>query len=279
MPIRAPRILVFDSGVGGLSIVSEIRALLPGIGIDYLADNAFFPYGTKAEAELKLRVLHVIDAAIRRLHPTLIVIGCNSASTIALDDLRAHFTLPFVGVVPAIKPAAQHSRSKTIGLLATEGTIMRDYTRRLAREFAHDCVLVNYGSSELVLQAEKLVRGEPPERDRIAHELAQLWAQPGAASMDAVVLGCTHFPLLQPLLAELAPARVDWIDSGAAIARRVRTLLGDAATTIHNDSHDSHNDNHNDSHHDSAWFTAPHDQAIGSGLCRFGINRCTLLRV
>jgi len=267
MPQSAPRILVFDSGVGGLSIVSEIRALLPGLGIDYLADNAFFPYGTKHETELKLRVMHVIDAAIRQLHPSLIVIGCNSASTIALDSLRAHFTLPFVGVVPAIKPAAQASRSKTIGLLATEGTIMRDYTRALTQQFAHDCVLVSYGSSELVMQAEKLIRGVLPERDKIAAELMQLWAQPGAEAMDTVVLGCTHFPLLQPLLAELAPHPVAWIDSGAAIARRVKTLLGE--TAISADANDIHNN--------TAYFTARYDSAICSGLGRFGFDRCALL--
>lgn len=266
MIATSPRILVFDSGVGGLSIVQEIRTLLPRLGIDYLADNAFFPYGTKEESELKQRIVAVIDAAIKRLQPVLIVIGCNSASTIALDLLRQRFDIPFVGVVPAIKPAAAASTTKTIGLLATEGTIMRDYTRALARQFAHDCTLLSHGSSELVLQAERLLRGLQPDRETIRHELAQLWTQPNASAIDAVVLGCTHFPLLKPLLLELAPATVQWVDSGAAIARRVASLLPSppptAAPAI-----------------DTAFFTGGYDAAISAGLQRFGFGSCSILVV
>jgi len=271
-----PRILVFDSGVGGLSIVQEIRALLPGLGIDYLADNAFFPYGTKEESELAHRIIAVIEAAIKRLQPALIVIGCNSASTIALDLLRQRFEVPFVGVVPAIKPAAAASVTKTIGLLATEGTIMRDYTRALARQFAHDCTLVSYGSSELVLQAERMLRGLAPDQDSIRRELGQLWSQPRAKDIDTVVLGCTHFPLLKPLLLELAPAEVRWVDSGAAIARRVGSLLpiplASPEPTV-----------------DSAFFTGNPDAAIpnvaipyvtiAAGLRNFGFQICSTLVV
>jgi len=259
-----PRILVFDSGVGGLSIVQEIRALLPGLGIDYLADSAFFPYGTKEETELTHRIIAVIEAAIKRLQPALIVIGCNSASTIALDLLRRRFDIPFVGVVPAIKPAAAASVTKTIGLLATEGTLMRDYTRALATQFAHDCTVVSYGSSDLVLQAERMLRGLAPDRDSIHRELAQLWSQPRARDIDTVVLGCTHFPLLKPLLMELAPAAVRWVDSGAAIARRVGTLLP-APTSISEPSMDT------------AFFTGSPDAAISAGLRKFGFVVCSTL--
>jgi glutamate racemase len=255
---------VFDSGVGGLSIVQEIRSLLPALGIDYLADNAFFPYGTKGEAELAQRVVAVIGAAIAQLQPTLVVIGCNSASTIALELLRDRFKLPFVGVVPAIKPAAAASVTKTIGLLATEGTIMRDYTRALAKQFAHDCTLVSHGSSELVLQAERLLRGEQPDRELIRRELARLWSQPGADRIDAVVLGCTHFPLLKSLLVELAPTPVQWVDSGAAIARRVASLLPPAAATAQPDT---------------VFFTREWDTALNAGLGRFGFQHCELLEV
>jgi glutamate racemase len=268
MIATTPRILVFDSGVGGLSIVQEIRALLPMLGIDYVADNAFFPYGTRHEGELLQRVVAVIDAAITRLRPALVVIGCNSASTIALDLLRERFDTPFVGVVPAIKPAAKASTTKTIGLLATEGTIMRDYTRTLARQFAHDCTLVSYGSSDLVLQAEQLLRGQQPDRERIRHELHQLWSLPNASDIDAVVLGCTHFPLLKPLFVELAPANVQWVDSGAAIARRVSSLLPP-----------SHPSAPAPERADHAFFTGSYDAAIAAGLRNFGFRHCAILAV
>lgn len=269
MTATAPRILVFDSGVGGLSIVQEIRALLPGLGIDYLADNAFFPYGTKHEAELAQRVVAVIGAAIAQLQPALVVIGCNSASTIALELLRERFEVPFVGVVPAIKPAAAASTTKTIGLLATEGTIMRDYTRELTRQFAHDCRLVSYGSSELVRQAEQLLRGRAPERELIRRELAGLWSQPRAAGIDAVVLGCTHFPLLKPLLTELAPAAVQWVDSGAAIARRVASLLPSLPWAANSTSDQA----------DTAYFTGEHDATLEAGLRLFGFHHSAKLVV
>lgn len=273
-PFISPRILVFDSGVGGLSIVSEIRALLPTLAIDYLVDNAFFPYGTKQEAELCSRIVAVIGAAIRRLEPALVVVGCNSASTIALDALRAQYPVPFVGVVPAIKPAAQASATKTIGLLATEGTVMRDYTRALAKQFAHDCRLITLGSSALVLQAEKLVRGETPDADVVRAELAKLWAQPGAADMDAVVLGCTHFPLLKPWLQQLAPAPVQWVDSGAAIARRVKSLLPEIPLQhIQPLQHTQPLQ----APRGTAFFTATYDDAICQGVASFGLDRCALL--
>lgn len=269
MTTNAARILVFDSGVGGLSIVQEIRALLPTLGIDYLADSAFFPYGTRHEAELAQRVVAVIGAAIAQLQPALVVIGCNSASTIALELLRARFEVPFVGVVPAIKPAAAASVTKTIGLLATEGTIMRDYTRELARQFAHDCRLVSYGSSELVRQAELLLRGQTPAREVIRKELAGLWSQPRAAEIDAVVLGCTHFPLLKPLLTELAPAAVQWVDSGAAIARRVASLLPSLPAAV----------NLLPDRVDTAFFTSEPDAALDVGLSRFGFRHSATLTV
>lgn len=268
MTAMPPRILVFDSGVGGLSIVQEIRALLPTLGIDYLADSAFFPYGTRHEGELAQRVIAVIDAAIARLRPALVVIGCNSASTIALDLLRTRFDTPFVGVVPAIKPAAAASTTKTIGLLATEGTIMRDYTRELARQFAHDCTLVSYGSSKLVVQAEHLLHGRPLDRECIRQELARLWALRNADNIDAVVLGCTHFPLLKPQLIELAPVAVQWVDSGAAIARRVASLLPPAASQTPPSTPA-----------DIAFFTGVHDDAIQRGLARFGFQHCAMLQV
>jgi len=203
------------------------------------------------------------------LRPALVVIGCNSASTIALDLLRERFSTPFVGVVPAIKPAAKASTTKTIGLLATEGTIMRDYTRTLARQFAHDCTLVSYGSSELVLQAEQLLRGQQPDHERIRHELALLWSQPNASDIDAVVLGCTHFPLLKPLFIELAPVNVQWVDSGAAIARRVSSLLPPLA----------HPTSPAPEIADHAFFTGSYDAAIVAGLGNFGFRHCAPLVV
>lgn len=217
-----PKVLVFDSGVGGLSILQEIHRHIPRCQLVYACDNQAFPYGTKAEDELVARVDAVLKALIAAIQPDIVVVACNTASTLALPRIRAHFANPVVGVVPAIKPAAAQSQSKVIGLLATPGTVQRRYTQELIDQFAADCTLVRVGSGELVDIAEQKLRGQAPDPARLAAILAPLFDH---ADLDTVVLACTHFPLLRPELEAVAPRAVHWIDSGEAIARRVHSLI------------------------------------------------------
>lgn len=221
----SPQILVFDSGVGALSIIAEIRRALPGVSITYASDNGFFPYGTKSEDELIARVDRVLGALVAESRPDIIVVACNTASTVTLPHIRSHFSIPIVGVVPAIKPAARVSASRVIGLLATPGTVSRPYTRQLIEEFAADCDIVSVGSSELVLLAESKLRGEAPDMAAIRQTLEPLTGSPQFEAMDTVILACTHFPLLREELAENLGKPVRWMDSGDAIARRVAQLL------------------------------------------------------
>ncbi len=224
------RILVFDSGVGGLSILAAIRARLPGADFIYACDNAAFPYGTKDEATLLARVDRVLRALIAHSQPDIVVVACNTASTLVLPRIRAHLPEPvanrIVGVVPGIKPAAALTQSSVIGLLGTPGTVARPYTQRLIDDFAAHCTVVRVGSSALVEIAEARLRGAAAAVDQVAAIIAPLFAH---AELDTVVLACTHFPLLRDDLVAAAPRAVHWIDSGAAIARRVASLLPEVA--------------------------------------------------
>lgn len=215
-----PSVLIFDSGVGGLSILSEIRQLLPGLSLHYLMDSAAFPYGLKADDVLMQRIPEVCVQAVRELQPQILVIACNTASTLALPLLRQQLDIPVVGVVPAIKTAAAQAGGGRIGLLATPATINRPYVDQLQQDFAAGCELSRFGSSKLVEWAENyLADGHCPD-GLYGHLAPWLNATDGPTH---VVLGCTHFPLLRAELSRLWP-EVRWIDSGAAIARRVATL-------------------------------------------------------
>jgi glutamate racemase len=220
-----PTILVFDSGVGGLSIYQEVQRLVPFARYVYASDNEAFPYGTKREEEVIARVSDVLHRLISRFAPDVLVVACNTASTVALPKLRSHIPIPLVGVVPAIKPAARVSKSRVIGLLATPGTVQRSYTRNLIDEFAQDCTVVRVGSSELVELAEDKLRGTTLDIERIRGIIAPLFAGEYGSKLDTVVLGCTHFPLLKTELTAASPWPVAWVDSGLAIAKRVRFLL------------------------------------------------------
>lgn len=221
------RVAIFDSGVGGLSIYQEIRQLCPQHQIVFISDNAAFPYGIKAEHELIERVLHVLDAVVARYQPDMLVVACNTASTVVLAQLRERFSFPIVGVVPAIKPAAKLSKSKVLGLLATPATINRPYTHDLIKRFANECHVVSVGSSDLVHIAEQKLSGGVIDCQQIEAELAPFLANP---VLDSLVLACTHFPLLNKEIESIFNARnhfVDLIDSGSAIAQRVSQLSGD----------------------------------------------------
>jgi glutamate racemase len=229
-PFETPPILVFDSGVGGLSVAAEIAALLPEAPLLYVCDNAYFPYGTKPEAALVDRVAGVVEATVSRHAPRLVVIACNTASTVALPRLRAGVAAPIVGVVPAIKPAAAASRNRVIGLLGTPGTVRRRYTQELIDRFAGDCTLIRIGSAELVEMAEAKLRGAAVDQAALAAILAGFFAPEQGAMADTVVLACTHFPLLRDELAAVAPAGTAFVDSGAAVAQRVRAILPPGGT-------------------------------------------------
>ncbi|GAB1043513.1 glutamate racemase [Shewanella algae] len=214
-------ILVFDSGIGGLSVLGEIRKLLPQRQYCYLFDNARLPYGELAEAELISGCVDLVVTMAKQIDAAIVVIACNTASTLVLPELRAQLTIPVVGVVPAIKPAAAISKRKHIGLLATPGTVKRAYTKELINHFACDCQVELFGCSELVLLAEAKAAG-------LAVDIAAIkkLLQPVIYSeLDVLVLGCTHFPMLKPELQQILGDDIELLDSGEAIAKRVKSLL------------------------------------------------------
>jgi len=217
-------LLVFDSGVGGLSVLDSIRRRLPQAPIVYVADSGGFPYGTKSEAEIAARVPALLGRLVERYHPRLIVIACNTASTIALAAVRAALDLPIVGTVPAIKPAALASKTRTIGVLGTKATVRQPYVDRLAAEFAADCAVIRHGSAELVELAEAALRGRPGGPADYRAVMDGLLAQPGGDAIDTVVLACTHFPLVADALAAASPHPLTFVDGAEGIARRVATL-------------------------------------------------------
>jgi glutamate racemase len=216
-------ILFFDSGVGGLSVVAPTARLLPTAPIVYAADSAGFPYGTKTEGEIAARVPALLGRLVERFSPRLVVIACNTASTIALPVVRAALDVPVVGTVPAIKVAAEASVTRVIGVLGTEATVRQPYVDDLAARFAADCTVLRHGSAALVELAEAALAGTPPSRDAIAAELAGLFGQPGGERIDVIVNACTHFPLLEDAMREVAP-QVAFVDGGPGIARRITAL-------------------------------------------------------
>jgi glutamate racemase len=223
-------ILVFDSGVGGLSVVSEIRERLPHAYLSYAADDAFRPYGSKTEGQLRARLPGLLATLVNMLDPDAIVMACNTASTTALPAIRAAVNIPVIGVVPAIKPAAEKSLTRAIGVLGTPGTVRRKYVDDLIADFAPDCHVLLQGSTRLVAEAERKLAGHSVNMDVVREEIAPLFAGRVGADVDGVVLACTHFPLLREELRAAVRQSVNWIDSGEAIARRLEAVLSDIET-------------------------------------------------
>lgn len=226
MDASAP-ILLFDSGVGGLSVLAELRRALPAAPVIYAADNGGLPYGTKTEAEVAARVCGLLGRMSERYRPRLICIACNTASTIALSMVRDVLNVPIVGTVPAIKPAAEQTRTGTIGLLGTAATIRQPYVDRLADEFAADKRLLRHAAGELVGAAEAKLRGQPVDPAVYARAAAGLRDQRGGDAIDTVILACTHFPLVAEELAEAFGPGVRFVDGAAGIARRIAHLTKD----------------------------------------------------
>ncbi|EMP1179784.1 glutamate racemase [Morganella morganii] len=225
-PKTRPTVLLFDSGMGGLSVYQEVRKLLPDLHYIYAFDNEAFPYGEKTEAFIVERVTKIVRQ-IAQQHPlAVIVIACNTASTITLPALRAMSDIPVVGVVPAIKPAAKLTRNGLVGLLATRATVKRAYTRELIDRFASECQVSLLGSAELVELAERKLYGEAIPAGALETILAP-WRNMKEPP-DTVVLGCTHFPLIAEELKSALPDGTRLVDSGAAIARRMQWLINNS---------------------------------------------------
>jgi glutamate racemase len=258
-------ILVLDSGVGGLSVLRPIRALLPNAPILYVADNAGYPYGLKTEQEIEARVPALLGRLAERFDPELIVIACNTASTIALDAVRAALDLPIVGTVPAIKPAASLSKTRAIGVLGTAATVVQPYVDRLADEFAADCIVLRHGSAELVELAEARLRGERTDPDDYAHALDGLLTQPGGDRIDTIVLACTHFPLVEEELRAAAPRPLAFVDGKEGIARRTAWLLRDKDWAEQPEGRALF------TRRDESW------RAYVAGLARYGLTRVETL--
>jgi glutamate racemase len=226
--IPSPTILVFDSGLGGLTVYREVAKARPDACFVYAADDAVFPYGRLGEKDLVARVVGVTARLIEQYRPDLVVVACNTASTVVLPTLRMRFAVPFVGTVPAIKPACAGSTSKLVSVLGTEATVRREYTKRLISEFATGCAVTLVGSPNLATLAECDLRGEPVADQAIADEIAPCFVDDGCARTDTIVLACTHYPLLVERMRRLAPWRVAFLDPAPAIARRVVDLIGPA---------------------------------------------------
>lgn len=265
MDASAP-ILMFDSGVGGLSVLAEVRAALPKAPVIYAADNGGLPYGTKSEAEVAARVCGLLGRMSERFKPRLICIACNTASTIALAMVRDVLNVPIVGTVPAIKPAAEQTRSGVIGLLGTAATIRQPYVDRLSAEFAADKTVLRFGAGELVGAAEAKLRGQPVDQAVIARAVAGLRDQPGGAAIDTVVLACTHFPLLEEELSVAFGPGVRFVDGAKGIARRI--------------AHLSQGQVFERKAPDFALFTKPDDSlaALAPALAKLGLMRQEVLQ-
>lgn len=222
-------ILVFDSGMGGLTVYREIRRTLPAHNYLYCFDNAHFPYGELSEPDLIAACCRLVTHMVAEHRIDLVVIACNTASTIALPSLREALTVPVVGVVPAIKPAAALTRNGCIGLLATPGTVSRAYTHELIAQFAPGKRVLLKGATELVIEAEHKLAGRPVNMGLLREVLAD-WLE-GEDAPDTLVLGCTHFPLLNDEIRQLMP-ECQLVDSGSAVARRVAHLLASLPTNL-----------------------------------------------
>jgi glutamate racemase len=255
-------VLVFDSGLGGLTVFREVVKARPDARYLYVADDAYFPYGDHGEAELIARVSDLMGELIKSHRPDLVVIACNTASTLVLPHLRARFSVPFVGTVPAIKPACARSLSKRVTVLGTRATVSREYTRTLIRDFANGSDVALVGSARLAAFAEAELWSEPVADHLVAQEIAPCFIDQDGRRTDTIVLACTHYPLLLERLTRLAPWPVTFIDPAPAIARRAAGLLGPKA--IDRTASPAR-----------IVFTSgrPVPAASAAALARFGINR------
>ncbi len=213
---------VFDSGVGGLSVLRHIRAALPGADLLYVADSGHAPYGDKPAEFIAARA-HAIAEFLVAQEVRALVVACNTATAAAIHTLRARFDLPIVGMEPAVKPAAEATRTGVIGVLATSGTLESGKFAELARRFGSQARVIVQPCPGLVERIEQGDLDGPATRALLEGYVAPLLAQ-GA---DTLVLGCTHYPFLAPLLRELAGEAVSLIETGEAVARQLKRRLAE----------------------------------------------------
>ncbi|UJW73971.1 glutamate racemase [Rhizobium sp. SL42] len=219
-------VLVFDSGIGGLTVLREARLLMPERGFIYVADDAGFPYGGWEEEPLRARIVSLFRDLLAAYEPEAVIVACNTAFTLAGGDLRAAFpAMRFIGTVPAVKPAAERTRSGLVSVLATPGTVKRAYTRDLIQSFASQCHVRLVGSENLARMAEAYIRGETLDDAQVLAEIAPCFVDKDGARTDIVVLACTHYPFLANVFRRLAPWPVDWLDPAEAIARQARRMV------------------------------------------------------
>jgi glutamate racemase len=226
-----PTILMLDSGLGGLTVLREVVKVRPDAHYTYVADDVFFPYGHHSEEEIIVRVVPLAGQLIAAHRPDLVVIACNTMSVSVMAQLRAAYRVPFVGTVPAIKPACAVSKTRRVSVLGTKATVKREYTQALIRDHGQGCEVTLVGSPDLASLAEAALSGTDVSDAAILAEIMPCFVGSGedaSARTDTVVLACTHFPLLLDRLVKLAPWPVNWIDPAPAIARRVLDLLGPA---------------------------------------------------
>ena len=224
---QTPRLLFLNSGLGGLTVLRAARQAIPEAQVSFIADDAGFPYGPKCPGVLTSRLVGIITKEVESFRPDCIVLACNTASTVALRALRKAFTIPIVGTVPAIKPAAALTKTRLVSVLATPGTVAREYTRELIAQFGAGTRFNLVGAPKLAELAEMSASGSPIEDSAIASEIAPCFVESGGAKTDVVVLGCTHYPLLLDRLDALAPWPVIWLDPAPAIARRLANVLAE----------------------------------------------------
>ncbi|WP_455478388.1 glutamate racemase [Bartonella sp. B10] len=219
-------LLFFDSGIGGLTILREVQVLVPEAQFIYVADDAGFPYGNWEDSILKNRILKIFINLLTLYNPHLCVIACNTVSTLMMTDLRKKFPhILFVGTVPAIKLAAQQTKSGFISVLATPKTVKRAYTHELINSFADQCHVQLVGSEKLAGFAEDYLRGKPINHKELRHEILPCFVEKNGKYTDIIVLACTHYPFLISLFREQALWPVEWIDPAKAVAKHIKSLL------------------------------------------------------
>ncbi|NRA88730.1 MAG: glutamate racemase [Rhizobiales bacterium] len=212
-------ILLIDSGVGGLVVLAQMRKLLPDAQYTYVADEAYFPYGKLDDLTLQTRVSAIVKSIDQEMPVDCVVVACNTASTIVLETLRDEYDFPIVGIVPAIKVAAQQTKTKVFGVIATEATANGAYIQSLINEFAADCLVILQGSKKLAKLAEQKLNGNKVLLSDVKKEIQLLFTEQG--HLDHIVLGCTHYPFLLEELKAVVPYEVCWIDPAKAVANRV----------------------------------------------------------
>lgn len=221
---EAQSLLIFDSGLGGLSLIPAIRKSQPERHLIYMADNALFPYGDLSEDDLSSRLVILFKEVLNKQNISTVVIACNTASTVTLEILREEFPLPFVGTVPAIKPACTMTQTGLVSVLATPGTVSRGYTQQLIKDFARGVEVTLHGSAALAKMTEDKLSGKAVDLGLLAQEIEPVFRTGEKGKTDVVVLGCTHYPLMKDEMISASPWPVTFLDTSEAIARRLGAI-------------------------------------------------------